>query len=83
MTSGYTGVSKYYVYDLKAKDRVTVHAYLTRSGAQLEADGLNIGDMVKPHAEDPRPYEVRRAEAEAKYRAQQSGGQGKPLIDIL
>jgi hypothetical protein len=51
------------VYDTKDKGRVTVHAYLMRDAAQAEADNLNISDMVKPHGEDPRPYEVRLAEA--------------------
>lgn len=54
-----------------------MHAMLRREDAQLQADGLNIADMVKPHAEDPRPYEVRLAEAEAACRT------GKPLIKVL
>ena len=29
----------------------------------------SVGGAVKDHDEDPRPYEVRRAEAEAAYRA--------------
>ncbi len=67
MVNGYNGVAKYYAYDLKTKGRVTVHAHLMRDTAQMEADRLNIADMVKPHAEDPRPYEVREAEATDAY----------------
>lgn len=79
-TSGWTGVSKFYVYDTVDKGRVTVQAYLGRDTAQAEADQLNISDMVRPHEEDPRPYEVRRAEAEAAYFGKP---EGKPLVDIL
>lgn len=67
MTSGYNGVSRYYVYDTVSKGRVTVHAHLMRSTAELQADQLNISDMVKPYDEDPRPYEVRLAEATEAY----------------
>jgi hypothetical protein len=81
MTSGYTGLSKYYVYDLVGKGRVTVHAHLMRADAQVEADSLNVSDMVKPYDEDPRPYEVRLAEAQAAFDAARMPG--KPLIEIL
>lgn len=47
--------------------RVSVHAHHSRRSAQLEADDLNVGAMVKPHAEDPRPYAERLAEAQAAY----------------
>jgi hypothetical protein len=69
MVSGRTGVAKFYVYDTVSKGRVTVHAHLLRDSAAAEADSLNIGDMVRPHAEDPRPYDERRAEAEESYMA--------------
>lgn len=69
MTSGYTGVVKWYVYDLVGKGRVTVHAYLGRDSAQAEADGLNIIEMTVPAANDPRPFEVRHAEAAQRYYA--------------
>jgi hypothetical protein len=78
-TSGWSGTVRYYVWDRVKKSRVTVHADLHRDVAQMHADSLNVMDMVKPHAEDPRPYEVRLAEAEAAFRA----SQGKPLIEIL
>ncbi len=79
MTSGYNGDVRYYVYDLQAKARVTVHSFLTRPGAQSEADELNISELVKSHAEDPRPYEVRLAEALAAFTAAKIPG--KPLIE--
>jgi hypothetical protein len=70
-SSGYTLSETYYVWKLGA-GRVSVHAG-TRECAQSDADDLNIGDLVKPHAEDPRPYAVRRAEAGAAYRAWKAG----------
>lgn len=66
-TSGWSGTVKFYVYDLLKKGRVTVHAYLTREGAQESADSLEVSNRVRPHAEDPRPYEVRLAEAQADF----------------
>lgn len=69
-TSGYNGVTKFLVVKNPGGRRVSVHAHITRQSAQAEADDLNIGEMVKPHAEDPRPYAERRAEAEAAYRAE-------------
>lgn len=68
MVSGRTGIPKFYVYDTQTKGRVTVHAYLIRGGAEASADSLNISDMVSPHASDPRPYDVRWAEASEAYR---------------
>lgn len=68
-SSGYTASVRFYVYDLVSKSRVTVHAHRCRDTAEMEADRLNIQEMVKPHAEDPRPYEARYAEAEAAYKA--------------
>ena len=82
MVSGYTGIAKYYVYDLRKKARVTVHAHLQRSAAEEEAKSLNIDEMVRPHAEDPRPYAVRLAAAWVAYHADESSA-GKPLIKIL
>jgi hypothetical protein len=67
-SSGYAFSETFYVYDLVGKGRVSVHAG-TRETAQAEADSLNVSDLVKKHAEDPRPYDVRRAEAQAKYEA--------------
>lgn len=71
-TSGYTGVPKYIVVRLHQgarPSRVSVHPFTTRESAQASADDLNIGAMVKPYADDPRPYAARRAEAEHHYRA--------------
>lgn len=68
-TSGYNGRKTFYVYDLVRKGRVTVHAHVTREGAQTDADGLNVSDMIRDHAEDPRPYAERRAEAAAAFQA--------------
>ncbi len=73
-SSGYTYSVKYYVYDTVSKGRVSVHAMLTRDAAQASADALNISDMVKPHAEDPRPYDVRHAEATAAYESARPEG---------
>lgn len=69
MTSGWNGDVKWYVFDTVKKGRVSVHAMIGRDAAQLSADELNISDMVKPHAEDPRPYEERLAEARAAFQA--------------
>ncbi len=64
-TSGYNGVTKYLVYN--GSKRVSVHAYITRESAQAQADDLNIGALVKPYDEDPRPYPVRLAEAREEF----------------
>ena len=66
--SGYTGEVKYLVVQNPGGRRVSVHAHQSRRSAQFAADDLNIGDLVKPHTEDPRPYAERRAEAEVLYR---------------
>lgn len=66
-TSGYSSSVRYYVYDLQTKSRVSVHADILRGSAQASADRLNISEMVKDYAEDPRPYEVRLAEATMAY----------------
>lgn len=68
-TSGYNGITKFLVVRNPGGRRVSVHAHLTRESAQAAADDLNIGAMVKDFDLDPRPYAVRRAEAEATYRA--------------
>lgn len=67
-SSGYTFSETFYVYDLVRKGRVSVHAG-TRESAQADADALNVSDMVRDHAEDPRPYAERRAEAAAAFLA--------------
>lgn len=68
-SSGRTFSETFYVYDTVRKGRVSVHAVRARETAQHEADALNIGDMVKDYADDPRPYAERLAEAEAAYYA--------------
>lgn len=65
-SSGYSHSVTFYVYDTTRRGRVSVHA-MSREQAQASADDLNISDMVAPAADDPRPYEARRAEAEAAY----------------
>lgn len=69
MTSGRNGITKFNVWDTKRKGRVNVVAHHSREGAQMEADDLNVSDMVKDHVEDPRPYAVRLAEAKVAYEA--------------
>jgi hypothetical protein len=66
-SSGRTFSETYYVYDLVGKGRVSVHALQSRVSAQASADELNIAYLVKDHAEDPRPYAIRHAEAAAYY----------------
>lgn len=70
-SSGWTFSETFYVYDLVKKGRVSVHAG-TRQSAQVDADALEIGAMVTPAAEDPRPYAVRLAEAAARFAAGQT-----------
>lgn len=67
-TSGYNGATSYIVVKNPGGNRVSVHAHCTRESAQVSADELNILDMVAPFAADPRPFDVRVAEAEVKYR---------------
>lgn len=70
VTSGWNGFPSFVVVrkrDDGSYGRVTVHAHGSREAALSDADGLNIGSLVKPHEEDPRPYEERRAEAEHAY----------------
>ena len=52
----------------KTLSRVSTGNHLTEQSAQEEADGLNISAMVLPYDEDSRPYDVRLAEATAKFR---------------
>jgi hypothetical protein len=68
-SSGYTLSETFIVIDSRTGGRISVQPCRTRESAQHEADQLNIGDMVKDYADDPRPYAERRAAAEAAYRA--------------
>lgn len=70
--SGYNGAVKYVVVKNPGGQRVSVHATPSRTSAQADADRLNIGAMVKDHAEDPRPYAERLAEAEAAYHSERN-----------
>jgi hypothetical protein len=72
-SSGYTASVKWIVVKNPGARRVTVVAHHSQRAAQIEADALNVSALVKDHAEDPRPYEVRLAEAEATYRALTGG----------
>lgn len=67
-SSGYTFSETFYVYDLVKKGRVSVHAG-TKESAQIDADDLEISAMVADHADDPRPYAERRAEAAERFAA--------------
>lgn len=66
-TSGRNGDVKFYVFSKTRNSRITVHGHLRRESAQHEADSLNIADLILDYELDPRPYEVRLAEAEAAY----------------
>jgi hypothetical protein len=79
-TSGHNGMTKYPVYN--GPRRVSVHAYGTREGAQANADELNIGAMIKDHAEDPRPYQEKLADARAEFRKQQDDASRCPGCGI-
>lgn len=68
VTSGYTGRESFIVWK-RGGGRVSVHAFHSRRAAQFSADELNIGALVLPHADDPRPYDVRRVEAAERYAA--------------
>lgn len=67
--SGRTASEKFVVVK-RGGGRVSTWPHAVREHAQAEADELNIGAMVKSFDEDQRPYDVRRAEAEALYRAE-------------
>lgn len=70
-TSGYNGVTQYIVVKLRdGRARRVSTEPLSKGQAQAQADQLNIGAMVKDYDDDPRPYAVRRAEAEAAYRSE-------------
>lgn len=66
-SSGRTTSETFFVYDVVRRGRVSVHATVSRRSAQLEADDLEVSEMVRPHAEDPRPYAVRLAEARERF----------------
>lgn len=68
-SSGRSFSETFYVFDNVTKSRVSVHATVSRRTAQMEADGLEAGAMVRDYADDPRPYAERRAEAEARVAA--------------
>lgn len=70
VTSGYSGGESFVVVRNPGGRRVSVHS-MSQEQAQADADGLNIGAMVRPHAEDSRPYAERLAEAEVSYRMEQ------------
>lgn len=71
VTSGWNGRESFIVVKLGG-GRVSVHADGTRESAQAAADDLNILDMVRDHAEDPRPFTERLAEARATYHARKA-----------
>lgn len=66
-SSGYTRSDTFYVYDLVQKGRVTVHAHQSPTSAQIDADRLEIGAMVRDYEDDPRPYAERLAEAAVRF----------------
>lgn len=66
-SSGYAASVRFYVYDTVGKGRVTVGAHILRDAAEAEAEGLNVTELMTEAARDPRPYDVRRAEAAARY----------------
>jgi hypothetical protein len=68
-SSSYTRSDTYYVYDLVKRGRVTVNAHRSPESAQSDADRLEVSDMVRDHADDPRPYAVRLADAAARFAA--------------
>lgn len=74
--SGYTGIVKYMVVKNPGGHRVSTELHLSRESAQAAADDLNVGAMVKDHADDPRPYAIRLAEAEAAYYTEQEQKNG-------
>lgn len=75
-TSGWNGVPKFIVVQLRdgRAHRVSVHPFTTRESAQASADDLNIGAGVLPFEDDPRPYDVRHAEAAQRYLAAKATG---------
>jgi hypothetical protein len=73
-SSGYTRSETFIVVRNPGGRRVTVNPHYAREHAQADADALNIAAMVKDEADDPRPYRVRYAEAEAAYRGTMTPG---------
>jgi hypothetical protein len=65
--SGYSGSVRWYVYCIASGSRVSVHASLMRDTAQAEADRLNVIDLCPDADADPRPFDVRYAEARSRY----------------
>jgi hypothetical protein len=68
-SSGRTFSETFIVWDKVSKSRVSTQPARTRETAQHEADRHNVQAMIADYAQDPRPYEARKAEAEAAYRA--------------
>jgi hypothetical protein len=68
VTSGYNGDERWIVVKNPGRHRVSVQAHRSRRSAEFTAEALNIQELVKSPEEDPRSYQVRRAEAEALYR---------------
>lgn len=66
-SSGRTLSETYIVVRNPGAQRVSVHGAISKVTAQHEADQLNIGTLVRDYADDPRPYAVKRAEAEQRY----------------
>lgn len=75
-SSGWTTSETFIVVQLRdgRAHRVTVNPYGTRQGAEANADDLNIAAGTAPFNEDPRPWEVRRAEAAERYFAAKAAG---------
>ena len=65
-SSGRTFSETYYVFDTVRGGRVSTEPG-TREIAQAQADELNITAMVLDYDDDPRPFEVRLAEARETY----------------
>jgi hypothetical protein len=68
-SSGYSFSETWYAYDLIKQGRVTVNAHSVRESAQADADRLEILGMVADHDRDPRPFDVRLAEAAQRFAA--------------
>jgi hypothetical protein len=62
-TSGRSGVTSYVVVRNPGGRRVSTEPSPVREIAEAQARDLNVGSLVLDHAEDPRPYDERRAEA--------------------
>ena len=66
-SAGSRGTFDAYIVVKLGGGRATTWPHVNRADAQAEADRLNVGDMVRDYAEDPRPYDVRRADAQRDY----------------